>query len=273
MSSYKKRPIIDPRKIRGSESHSFNRIKNFYSAEIEPIIKMLPDKKLGESFRQILKKYLIISLFTCMEHYFRSEGKYVVDNNNMAIQGLFSGDISFPLSELNQLLKEGSLTNGNIVASSFNFADLNQINYVVSKLLNLDYLDCIHKLNDIDQTRYVLDGHPIPLDYGKLNEAYQMRNEIVHELKNPRISNWGLLCLWDNMLNMMDISVSVFLAAGDPNLRSSLDSDYQWGIEREKKKRMYELYSNRIIKSFTKKVRYKFLSMESCITSSSMALK
>jgi hypothetical protein len=40
------------------------------------------------------------------------------------------------------------------------------------------------------------------------------------------------------MLNMMDISDTVFLAAGDPNLRSSLDSDYQWGIEREKKKRI-----------------------------------
>jgi hypothetical protein len=140
MSSYKKKPIIDTRKIRGSESHSYNRIKNFYSAEIEPIIKMLPDKKLDESFRQTLKKYLIISLFTCMEHYFRSEGKYVVDNNNMAIEGLFSSNISFSLSELNQLLKEGSLTNGNIVASSFNFADLNQINYVVSKLHELAHI-------------------------------------------------------------------------------------------------------------------------------------
>jgi hypothetical protein len=51
----------------------------------------------------------------------------------------------------------------------------------------------------------------------------------------------------------MDISVSVFLSASDPNLRSSLDSDYEWGIERENRKRIYKLYSEKIMQCLNEK--------------------
>jgi hypothetical protein len=127
------------------------------------------------------------------------------------------------------------------------------INDLFSKLLDLDFLDYVHKLNDIDQTRFVLDGHPIPIEYGKLKEAQQIRNEIVHELNDINLSNWKILSLWDNLLAIMDVSVSVFLSASDPNLRSSLDSDYQWGIERENRKRIYKLYSEKIIQHLNEK--------------------
>jgi hypothetical protein len=108
-------------------------------------------------------------------------------------------------------------------------------------------------LNDIDQTRYILDGRPIPIDYENLRKAYQLRNEIVHEFKNPKISNWGILSLWDNIMNIMDISVTVFLSAADPQLRSSLDSDYQRGIERKKKKKLCESYSQKVLKFLNEK--------------------
>jgi hypothetical protein len=120
-------------------------------------------------------------------------------------------------------------------------------------IYDLDFLDYVHKLNDIDQTRFVLDGHPIPIEYGKLKEAHQIRNEIVHELQDINLSNSKILALWDNLLNMMDISVSVFLSASDPNHRSSLDSDYEWGIERENRKRIYKLYSEKIIQCIKEK--------------------
>ena len=221
----------------------------FYRTEIEPIIKMLPDKQLSNSFRQSLKKYLIISLISSLEHFFRNEAKSIVDKNNLDITELFSGEkISFSVSELNKILNDRILTKGNIVISSFDFGNLDQANDVFSKLLNLDFLDYVHKLNDIDQTRQVLDGHPIPIEYRKIKEAYHIRNEIVHELKNPMIPNWRVLSLWDNIINIIEISVSVFSSASDPNLRSKLESDYQLGIEREKKKKMYKSYSERIIR-------------------------
>ena len=172
---------------------------------------------------------------------------------------MFSGEMSFSLSDLDRMQKEGTLTKGNIVASNFSFGNLDDINHVFSKLMGLDFIDYVHKLNDINQTRYIQKGHPIPIDYGKLEGAYHMRNEIVHELKNPKISNWGILSLWDNIMNIMDISVAVFLSIADPNMRASLDSDYQWGIEREKKKRIYTLYSTQIIKLLEEKGQMQIL--------------
>jgi hypothetical protein len=154
LTDFKKKPIIDHRKIRGSENYSFRQIKEFYRSEIEPIIKMLPDTQLTESFKQSLKKYLIISLISSLEHFFRSEAKHVVDKNDKDITSLFSGQMSFSVSQLDKMLKDRILTKGNIVASSYNFANLDDMNNVFSKLLNLDFLDYVHKLNDIDQTRY-----------------------------------------------------------------------------------------------------------------------
>lgn len=214
---------------------------------------MLPNEEISNELRQSLRKYLIISLIASMEYFFRNEAKNIVDNNDMDITRLFNGEISFSLSNLDIMLKNKYLTKGNIVASSFNFAILDEVNDLFSKLLDLDFLDYVHKLNDIDQTRFVLDGHPIPIDYGKLKEAYQIRNEIVHELKDMNLSNWKILSLWDNLLAIIDISVAVFLSASDPNLRSSLDSDYQWGIERENRKRIYKLYSEKIMQCLNEK--------------------
>ena len=70
----------------------------------------------------------------------------------MNITRLFSGEMSFSLSDLDRMQKDGTLTKGNIVASNFGFGNLDDINHVFSTLLHLDFLDYIHKLNDINQT-------------------------------------------------------------------------------------------------------------------------
>lgn len=115
------------------------------------------------------------------------------------------------------------------------------------------FLDYVIKLNDIDQTRFILDGHPLPIEYEKLKKAYKLRNEIVHEFKDVKTSNSSVISLWDNLLNIIDISVSVFMSASDPNLRSSLDSDYERSIERTKRKSIYKLYSDRIMSKLIEK--------------------
>ena len=33
-----------------------------------------------------------------------------------------------------------------------------------------------------------LDGHPIPIEYEKLTQAYKLRNEIAHEIKSVKVS-------------------------------------------------------------------------------------
>jgi predicted transcriptional regulator len=53
-----------------------------------------------------------------------------------------------------------------------------------------------------------------------------------------------VIAIWDNFMNIMDLSRSVFLSVSDPALRRSLDSDYQRGKERAKRKATYKLCSD-----------------------------
>jgi hypothetical protein len=63
-------------------------------------------------------------------------------------------------------------TKGNIVASTYRFVDIHEIEFVFSNLLQMDsFLDYMIKLNNINQTRSVLDGHPIPIEYEKLSNG------------------------------------------------------------------------------------------------------
>ena len=47
--------------------------------------------------------------------------------------------------------------------------------------------------------------------------------------------------------------MTVFKSASNPNLRSSLDSKYEYGIERAKRKTIYKLYSDRIMSKLMEK--------------------
>jgi len=126
--------------------------------------------------------------------------------------------------------------------------NIDDIEFVFSKLLNLhSFLDYLVKLNDIDQTRYVLDGHPIPIIYENFRKAQVTRNEIAHHIKNVKVSNTRVISLWDNLLNIIDISTSVFMSATDPGLRSTLESDYDYGIQRETRISTYKLLCDAIM--------------------------
>ena len=49
---------------------------------------------------------------------------------------------------------------GKVVASTYRFVDIYEINFVFSDLFCIDsFLDYLIKQNDIDQPRFVLDGH------------------------------------------------------------------------------------------------------------------
>ena len=70
---------------------------------------------------------------------------------------------------------ENNTTEGNIVASKYRFVDIFEMDFVFSHLLHMpSFLDYIIKLNDKDQTRFVLDGHPIPIEYENLTKAYKL---------------------------------------------------------------------------------------------------
>lgn len=138
-------------------------------------------------------------------------------------------------NRLDRLIKENNTTKGNIVASMYRFVDIFEIDFVFSHLLHMpSFLDYIIKLNDKDQTRFVLDGHPIPIEYENLTKAYRLRNDIAHEVKELKISKSRVIAMWDNLMNVMDISVDLHGSVSNPEERRSFDKDYQDGKDRSK---------------------------------------
>lgn len=84
------------------------------------------------------------------------------------------------------------------------------------------YLDYMIKLNDINQSRPVLDEYPIPIEYEKLTKAYKLGNDIAHNINPVNISKSRIIAIWDNFMNIMDLSQTVFLSAFDSDGRHSL---------------------------------------------------
>jgi len=230
-----------------ADRDSYRFIKSFYYSEIEPILKSLGSDELSESQKKSLRKYAVITLISSLEYFFKNEARRTVDENELNTNVLFEGKISFTVDELYQLAKENKLSKGNIVASSFKFVSLDAINGFFSKLFKMDFLDYVKKLNDIDQTRQVFDGPPIPLEYSRMYEAYRLRNDIVHDLKDVHLTKTKIKEMWDIALNIIEIGQKVIDNAVTTEGRASIDSDYQYGVDRQKTRDLYKFRSEKLM--------------------------
>jgi hypothetical protein len=84
-----------------------------------------------------------------------------------------------------------------------------------------NFFDYVTKLERSDPSRYARRGHgpPIDIDIGKLAEAYRLRNQFVHGMRQVELSNNQLVSRWDNAMNIMSAALATF----DPTLRTSHD--------------------------------------------------
>ena len=237
-------PRIDIRKGHSSRE-PFREIKRFFDSEIDPLFQLLVGDSVSSSFKYSLRKYLVIIIFAALDYLFRNAVRNLIDNNDMNVTSLFPPNSK---KKLDKLIKESATTKGNIVASTYRFVDINDIDFVFSNLLKINsFLDYVIKLNDINQTRSVLDGHPIPIEYEKLTKAYKLRNDIAHEIKTVKVSKTLVIALWDNFMNIVDISQAILLSASDLELRYTLNSDYLKGRDRARRKAAYKFYSDKIM--------------------------
>jgi hypothetical protein len=250
MTDLPRKPQIDIRKNYRS-SDPFGEVRGFYGREIAALIELLLDESLKESFKHSIRKYLVVVIFAALDYFFRNAVRNLIDDNDLNVAPLFPPNSQV---KLDKLAMEYATTKGSIVASTYRFVDIYEIDFVFSHLLQMDsFLDYLIKLNDINQTRYVLDGHPIPIEYEKLIKAYKLRNEIAHEIKTVKISKSRVIAIWDNFMNIMDLSQDVFISVSDTNHRRSLDSIYQSSKERAKRIATYKLCSDSIMSKLSER--------------------
>ena len=113
-----------------------------------------------------------MTIFSALDYHFRNRARNLIDKNRLSVTSLFPAKSK---KRLEKLINENNTTEENIVASTYRFVDIFEIDFVFSHLLDMpSFLDYIIKLNDKDQTRFVLDGHPIPIAYENLTKAYKL---------------------------------------------------------------------------------------------------
>lgn len=251
MTDLPKRPRFDDKKTVTS-LHPFREINQFYDNEIEDLLKILYDKSINDSVRSSIRKYLTVTIFAVLDYYYRNAIKKLIDKNDMNVDALF---LPKSKSRLENLIRTHATTKGHIVASTYRFVDIDEIDFIFSNVLQMDsFLDFMIKLNYVSQARFVLKGHPLSIEYDEMIKAYKVRNEIAHEVGNVNVSKSRVISLWDNFMNIMDLSQSVFLSVSDTKHQKSLDSEFQRAKKKLKSKAIYKLCSDKIMSDlFTKK--------------------
>jgi hypothetical protein len=196
MTDLPRDPRIDIKKDNIS-SDPFGEVDEFCRGEVAPLIDSLVDDSLSDSIKQSIQKYLVVIVFGALDYFFRNAMRNLIDNNDLNGATLFP-----PKSQpkLDKRIKEYATTKGNVVASTYRFVDI----YEIDVLGMSSFLDYMIKLNDTNRTRYVLDGYPLPIRYEEMTKAYKLRSDIAHEIKHVKISKLSVIALRDNLMNTMD---------------------------------------------------------------------
>ena len=192
-----------------------NHIMEFCNDEIKPAVYTLSSRatpQLDYRIRIRLKKILIIELVSVFEHYFKNMTAYYVDKNKVDLSILFEDDrITFKLSELDSILHDTARTKGDIIVSSLKFDGLNKVKSIVSKLLDIDFFKYLYEENTGNKYKMMVKGPPIDINYKNLYEAFELRHQVVHELKSVPYNYTKIVGLWDNVMNMFDIANTIFM--------------------------------------------------------------
>ena len=184
---------------------------NYCENEIRPLLDLLNNGDTPPAIKKSLKRFLVISLISTLEFYFKNMASKYVDSNNVDLTKLFRDEICFKLSDLDTILKDKIITKGNILISSVKFSDLHQINNFISKLLEIDLFKYLYSENTKDKYKMMIrKAPPIDINYEHLFEAYDLRNKVVHGLSDVPYSSTRILKLWDNAMNIFEIANTIF---------------------------------------------------------------
>lgn len=169
--------------------------------EIRQLLDLLNNRDTPPVIKKSLKRFLVISLISTFEFYFKNMASKYVDSNNVDLTQLFRDEICIKLSDLDIILKDNMITKGNILISSVKFSDLHQINNFISKLLEIDLFEYLYTENTKDKCKMMIrNAPPIDINYKDLFDAYDLRNKVVHGLSDIPYSYTHILKLWDNAM-------------------------------------------------------------------------
>lgn len=159
-------------------------VSSFYSKELDSVKSHIIDSSI---LRKELKNYLIIRQVTIIESYLKYHVIRIIDDYQLDIISLFDNK-EFLVSIHNiDYIKKKDFTKGRIVATNFNFQNPNDINFVFSKLLQVDFFSLLREILAMKMftksTRFSKKTNQLLKYWDEFIEIFEIRNEIIHSVK------------------------------------------------------------------------------------------
>ncbi len=194
----KKRAKYDERKMmRRHFRKEWPLVDQSFEKEIKPLLGALKNSDLDTRVRGSLGNYLIIRLVSMMEYFFSNKVAKIVDERDL--------DASRILDEesLEEQKKQGHAA-GQIVLSTFSYENYDQIQYVFSALLDLDFFGTVRALDSGNPYKYVKGAISLEKNFEEFKAIFDLRHEIVHGMKDANLSIRKFSSLVNNTINVLD---------------------------------------------------------------------
>ncbi|MDH3277163.1 MAG: hypothetical protein OEL77_02900 [Nitrosopumilus sp.] len=166
-----------------TESKEFQKISsNIVFKELLPIIQQLNNANYkNEELKQHLRRYLIIRLVTILEVYFTKWVVRLIDLYKLPYSNMFENpNINIPISRL-QEIKKDQISEGKIVATSFNMQNISEINHVFSKLVTPNFLERV-KEGKIHREGNKKEKNQFVANWDMFLNIFKIRNDNIHSL-------------------------------------------------------------------------------------------
>jgi len=186
-------PQIKINKIRGLNPSILNSLKiqgmsaEIIFQELLPILTQLQNKgnMMNEDLKNHIRRYLIIRLVTILEVFFTDWIVKLIDVYKLPYTNLFENpNINIPISKLKDI-KNDTITEGKIIATSFNMQDISEINQVFSKLIMPDFLKKV-KGSKINREKKK-ESNKYIANWDKFLNIFNDRHNLVHTLNRQAI--------------------------------------------------------------------------------------
>lgn len=202
---------------------------------MEPILDALENQNIPQDIQKSLRNYLVISLVSTIEDYFKSIARKNIDNWNMNISNIVIEEIRIPLSAFEEISK-GDLTRGKLIASNFSFAKLDDIDDFFSKALKIQWLEILKEFDRLDPSNYFHYAASINRNWKSFTEMFELRNRVVHDKEQVKLTTNQLRSLCNCTMNLLDAAQIVCSGEFNKDFKNGFMSRLGWLRQRQKQR-------------------------------------
>lgn len=179
----KKYPVLDLKKIERFKKFDVDECAKISNDNFAYTLNELDKKNIDPILEKQIKNSIVIKLIALVDNYCKNIVADLIDNYHMNPIELFkNSEIHSPNVIPDKL--EKFITPGRIVATNFNFQDPEEINFVISNLLRIDFFGSLRRFSwgfdyDVETKQQVEEDRK--MWFPMFLQSIRLRHKIAHE--------------------------------------------------------------------------------------------